>query len=248
MAAAGFRTEAGLPTVAGSPDWQEYQSRVGASAAAAALLAELLRIDLGSEPKASASLVVSGGSTPAVCFEFLSTTTLDWSKVTVLPSDERWVPPGHEDSNERLVRSTLLRGTAQAANFLPLYRPVADPAAALALIESDLASVKRPFSAVLLGMGEDGHFASLFPDFPGLGAALDPENPLNCVLVHSAASPHPRISLTLSAMLDSNHIVLLIFGEAKRRVLELSLADKGAFPAGAVLQQIRSPVTVIWAA
>ena len=234
-----------MPT---GPEWQEYPSRAEASAAAAALLAGLLRSDLELARVDSASLVVSGGSTPGPCFELLSGKALDWSKVTVLPSDERWVPAQHADSNERLVRETLLKGPASVAGFLRLYRSGVEPAGALSLIEADLEHLRQPFSAVLLGMGEDGHFASLFPDYPGLPQALETDSPASCVVVQTCASPHPRISLTLAALVNARHIALLIFGEAKRRVVEAALADTGDYPVAALLQQNRCPVTVMWSA
>ncbi len=105
----------------------------------------------------------------------------------------------------------------------------------------------QPFSASLLGMGEDGHFASLFPDFDGLQKALDPDNKAACTMVQTAGSPHLRISLTLSALLNSLHIVLLIFGEAKRLVFEAAKAGDSKYPIEALLHHSREPLTVIWA-
>jgi 6-phosphogluconolactonase len=96
-------------------------------------------------------------------------------------------------------------------------------------------------------MGEDGHFASLFPDFEDLEEALDPESRDQCVMVRTAGSPYLRISLTLSALLDSNSIVLLFFGQAKRRVFEAAAAGASNYPVAALLAQDTVPVTVIWA-
>ncbi len=96
-------------------------------------------------------------------------------------------------------------------------------------------------------MGEDGHFASLFPDFDGLQKALDPHDKSACTMVQTSGSPHLRISLTLSALLNCTHTVLLIFGEAKREVFEAASADGSAYPIGALLHEIHKPLTVIWA-
>jgi 6-phosphogluconolactonase len=115
------------------------------------------------------------------------------------------------------------------------------------VIGEDLALLKPVFSAVLLGMGEDGHFASLFPDFEGLQQALDPRSNTVCTLVETAGSPYRRISLTLAALLSSVHIVLLIFGDAKRGVFETAMRGGSALPVEALLRETRVPLTVVWA-
>jgi 6-phosphogluconolactonase len=231
----------------GSIDFQSYESRAEASAAAAELLAGLVRKKLSGSPIAQASLVVSGGSTPGPCFDLLSRKPLDWTRVTVMPSDERWVPADHPDSNERLIRSRLLQNRAAGGNILPLFRAGVEATQAPSLIQADLADTAQPFSAVLLGMGEDGHFASLFPDFEQLPAALEPETQEPCMVVQTASSPHLRISLTLSALLNSGHIVLLIFGAAKREVFETAKQGGSAYPVEALLHHSSAPLTVIWA-
>ena len=130
---------------------------------------------------------------------------------------------------------------------LSFFREGVDARQAPGLIEQDLQSLRRPFSATLLGMGEDGHFASLFPDFEGLQKALDPHGSAQCITVNTAGSPHLRISLTISALLDSTHIVLLIFGEAKRSVFEAANAGGTIYPIESLLHHARTPLTVIWA-
>ena len=227
------------------PTVLEYPDRQSASEAAAVRLAQSLaqQLDAGNR----ASLVVSGGSTPLECLQILSGAKLDWPRVTILPSDERWVPPDHADSNEGMIGRQLLRGTAASAHWLPFYRPNRDPEAAAAAISDDLLSLPRPFDAVLLGMGEDGHFASLFPDYMGLQAALDPASDRLCVPVQTKGSPHPRISLTLAALADSRGILLLMFGEAKRRVFDSALNGSRKYPVAALLSQKRAPVTALWA-
>ena len=233
--------------MSGAVELLTFESRNAASDAAAGLLAGLVKNALDSGPVTQASLVVSGGSTPGRCFELLSRAPLDWSRVTVVPSDERWVPADGADSNERLIRSRLLTGRAEAGSVLPFYRAGIEAAEALPLIERDLSRLQQPFCATLLGMGEDGHFASLFPDFDGLQMALDPGANEACALVRTAGSPHLRISLTLSALLNTRHTVLLIFGEAKRAVYAAALAGGSAYPAEALLRHARAPLTVIWA-
>lgn len=228
-------------------DFQTFENRSEASIAAANLLAELLRDSLKGDPQSKASLVVSGGSTPGPCFEHLSTEPLDWSRITVIPSDERWVPGSHPDSNELLVRSRLLRGKASPGKFLSFFREGIDADHAPSEIEPDLQVLDRPFSVSLLGMGQDGHFASLFPDYPGLEKALDPQGAPQCIVVQTVGSPHLRISLTLSALLDSKHIVLLIFGDEKRAVYEAASRGDSSYPIESLLQHSSVPLTVIWA-
>ena len=103
-------------------EFRSFESRADASVAAAELLASLIRKALTSTPAAQASLVVSGGTTPGPCFDLLSAEQLDWSRVTVLPSDERWVAADHPDSNERLIRERLLRGRAAEGKVLSFFR------------------------------------------------------------------------------------------------------------------------------
>ena len=233
--------------MSGLIEFRAFENRPEATTAAADLLVSLVGDVLDQSPDAKASLVVSGGSTPGPCFDLMSATPLDWSRVTVVPSDERWVPPEHADSNERLIRKRLLTNRATEGKILPLFRAATDASQAPLLIEKDLAGVVQPFSAVLLGMGEDGHFASLFPDFDGLQKALDLHDKTSSTMVQTAGSPHLRISLTLSALLNCSHTVLLIFGEAKREVFEAASAGGSAYPIEALLREIRKPMTVIWA-
>lgn len=231
----------------GTIEFRSFENRSAASAAAASLLAGLVRDALATGPRAQASLVVSGGSTPGPCFDLLSGESLDWSRVTVLPSDERWVPADEPDSNEGLIRKRLLRGRAETGKVLSFFRAGLDAEQAPRVIEQDLAQLAQPFSASLLGMGEDGHFASLFPDFDRLDEALDPDNPVACMMVKTAGSPHLRISLTLSALLNSVHTVMLIFGETKRLVFETAKTGGSTYPVEALLRETRKPLTVIWA-
>ena len=227
------------------PSFQEYANRATASRAAAELLDARLREDLGH--RASASLVVSGGTTPESCFDLLSAAALDWARVTIVPSDERWVPAGDPGSNEGLIRSRLLRANAAAARLLPLYRSGLGPAAAPAAVERDLRALAQPFSGVLLGMGADGHFASLFPDFEDLPQALDPDAKTQCVVVHTAGSPFLRISLTLAALVRTPQIALLFFGDEKRAAFEAAAGGDARLPVAALLAQEAVPVAVLWA-
>ena len=222
-----------------------FDSQEEASLAAAARIRDALSRRL--EYQSEASLVVSGGSTPARCFAALADTELDWANVHVLLSDERWVSPDDDASNERLVRSTLLQRHAAAARLMPMFDGGAQPAARREDLEAEIRTLPFPFACTLLGMGEDGHFASLFPDAGALQHGLDPESSDLCVVVETAASPYVRLSLTLAALSRSDEIVLLMFGEAKREVYERAKTLKNSLPVAHLLKQKRAPVHVYWA-
>ena len=222
-----------------------FDSRDDASVAAAERLGAALARRLALRP--AASLVVPGGTSPSRCFESLAGSELDWTRVHVILSDERWVPADDEDSNERLVRATLLTGHAAEALLLPAYRPGMDAAAGAAALDASLRLAPFPFAATLLGMGTDGHFASLFPDAANLDLGLDAESDRLAIAVDTAASPHPRISLTLAALSRSDEIVLLVFGEDKRAVLEQAQQKSSTLPVSRLLFQKRAPVRVYWA-
>jgi len=222
-----------------------YASRDEASDAAAARIGDALVSD--TDDGQSAAIVVSGGSTPGPAFQRLSRRELDWNRVTVTLSDERWVPADNPDSNEKMLRETLLQNAAAGANVLSLYNGNSDVGDAAIELADAFGQLPLPFSSVLLGMGEDGHFASLFPDFEGLSAAVDTENDAKFVAVQTVASPHPRISMTLSALLQSREIILLFFGESKRRVYEEAKQGNTSYPVEHLLAQSHVPVRVIWA-
>ncbi len=202
-----------------------------------------------------ASLVVPGGRTPAPVFEALAARDLPWASIAVTLSDERWVDAACADSNEHLLRETLLKDRAAGATFVPLKRAGADPNETLDAVAADVAAMPRPFDVVLLGMGADGHFASLFPGGPDLSAALDPAEG---TLVRAVTpdplpdnAPYPRISLTASALFDARSLILLATGEDKRQVLDA--AASGAVsqtdrPVRALFTQRRAPLTIFWSA
>jgi 6-phosphogluconolactonase len=195
-----------------------------------------------------ASLVVSGGKSPTRLFELLRAEELDWSAVCVALADERWVDPSDPASNEKLVRDVLLKGPAAKARFLGLKNAAPTPDMGAVSAWETFARVPRPFDAVVLGMGDDGHTASLFPGSPNLPSALNPAAVAGCVGMRSPVAPHPRLSLNLSALLDSRRIILLITGDAKWRTYLAACAPGPVqdMPVRAVLRQTRTPVEVMW--
>src|SRR5690606_21688291 len=180
--------------------------------AMAAAVAEALSSAI--DARGSASLVVSGGRSPIGFFECLSGQALDWSKVLVSLADERWVPVEHGDSNEGLVRRHLLRGNAARARFLGLYRPTPSLDEAATLADQALAELPQPIDVLVLGMGDDGHTASLFPDSPHLAAALQPDCPRRCLPMQAPSVPRQRLSMTLPLLASAHLSLLAIQGEA----------------------------------
>jgi 6-phosphogluconolactonase len=195
-----------------------------------------------------ASLVVSGGRSPVRLFEILRTQPLDWDHVCVALADERWVPPDDAASNERLVRDVLLKERAASARFLGLKNGAPTPDLGAVSAWETFARVPRPFDALILGMGDDGHTASLFPGSPNLPRALNPAAAAGCVGMWAPVAPQPRLSLNLTALLDSRRIVLLITGESKWRTFAAASAPGAVeeMPIRAVLRQARTPVDVVW--
>jgi len=195
-----------------------------------------------------ASLVVSGGRSPAKLFECLRTQAVDWSRVCVALADERWVDPSDADSNERLVRTELLKDRAAAARFKGLKNAAATPDQGADSAWKTFAEVPRPFDMVVLGMGDDGHTASLFPGSPNLQRALDESVDAGCIGMRSPTAPKERLSLNLAALLDSRRIVILITGESKWRTYTAASQDGAVeqMPVRAVLRQRRVPLEVIW--
>ena len=196
--------------------------------------------------RASASLVVSGGRTPRPLLENLARRTLPWAQIYVTLADERWVDPSSNDSNEAMVRETLLNDEAAAANFIPLKNPAGDPLEGQKFCNESILNMPRPFDLVVLGMGEDGHTASLFPEVAG--RALDPGSEEYCLPVYPQHAPHARMSLTARAILDSRRIVLHISGEKKWQVYQqaLTAGPTEQLPIRLILHQDRVPVDVYW--
>lgn len=194
-----------------------------------------------------ASLVLSGGSTPKPLFKYLSTKPLDWQKVVVSLADERWVPFEHEDSNERLVKENLFKGHAAEAQFCSLYDSTSNSAEQGVTVIADRLSesLKPPITVLVLGMGTDGHTASLFPNTDGLDQAMALDNPDSVQIMRPEVSPHARITMTRRMLLDSEHRYLHITGQGKKDLLDQIIAPSGPkLPIAGFLDQ--PPITVYW--
>jgi 6-phosphogluconolactonase len=196
-----------------------------------------------------ASLVVSGGRTPVGFFEQLRTQPIEWRRVSIALADERWVDPNDGASNEKMVREFLLQDRASEARFAGLKNAAPSPDLGAVSAWETFARIPRPFDVLMLGMGDDGHTASLFPRSPNLRVALDPAAAAGCVGMRAPSAPQPRLSLNLSALLDSRRIIFLLQGEAKLKTYDSAIGPGPTeeMPVRAVLRQGRVPVEVAWA-
>ena len=213
-----------------------------------AALAAQVTVDLEAavSERGQASLVVSGGRTPRPLLEALAERDLPWSRVHVTLADERWVDLDSPDSNEAMLRQSLLQKKAAAARFVPLKNDAPDPEQGAAECAAALAAMPRPFDLVLLGMGGDGHTASLFPGVAG--KALDRQCPDICRAVYPQTAPHPRMTLTASALLKSRKLVLHFTGDDKLEVYRQALEEDPVdeLPVRVVLRQTQVPVELWW--
>lgn len=199
--------------------------------------------------RGTASLAVSGGSTPKAFFRALSAETVAWDKVVVTLVDERFVPPSSDRSNHGLVAANLLQGAAAAARFVPLYSDVAtvDDAAEAATVAT--AGISNPFDVAIVGMGNDGHTASFFPGGSRLAEALDAGTPRGVITMEAEGAGEARLTFTFSALQDARLLVLHIEGEGKRQVLSAaeSDGDEQDMPIRAILRRAKTPLSIYWA-
>jgi 6-phosphogluconolactonase len=201
----------------------------------------------GIEENGRASLVVSGGRTPADLFKALSKAHLEWDKIDISLADERWVDNSDDASNEKMLRAKLLINNAANANFVALKTQHGDAEDAVLTCTDNLQQMRTPFDVLILGMGEDGHTASLFPCSEQIAQGLDLESGNTFIAVQPTTAPNQRMSLTLPAILNSNQIFLHLTGESKKDVLNTVLSDDDALvmPIRAVINN--ADVELLWA-
>lgn len=204
-------------------------------------VAEALQHDLNHQERAL--LVVSGGSTPVPFFRALAARELPWERVEVTLADERWVAMEHADSNARLVGHHLLQGPAAAATFVSLTTHDPTPEQGVAEVAERIMALAWPASAVVLGMGGDGHTASLFPDSPELSLALTTAEPAVAI---RAPGQLPRLTLSGDRLHRALRHFLHITGGDKRDTLVRALAgdDPRELPIRAFLS---CPLAIYWA-
>ncbi len=208
-------------------DWFEFPDRDALAAALGARIGE--RLAEAIDARKQASLVVSGGRTPVRLFGALSKLPLNWSSIHVLPADERWVDEQEAASNVGLIRRELVRDESGQM-----------------VAEARVAEVGFPLDVVVLGMGNDGHTASLFPDAPELAGVLDSDHA--CEVVRPPSQPTARMTLTPVALNNARYQFLHIEGEDKRETFERAIADRDveAMPVRTVLFDRGPRLQVYW--
>lgn len=189
-----------------------------------------------------ASLCVPGGTTPGPIFDTLSGVDLDWSRIAVFLSDERWVPESSPRSNTRLLRDRLIRGRAAAAQVIPIHAETGQPEDRIEALAEGLRP-HLPISVLLLGMGADMHTASLFPGADHLDRALAADAPILMALRAEAAG-EPRISLTAPVLKSAFRTHIVIRGAEKRAAVERAM---DLSPLEAPVRVVLDHATVHWA-
>lgn len=193
-----------------------------------------------------ASLAVSGGSTPLPFFQALSHNALDWSRVDVVLVDERWVEETDEASNTRLVKENLLQNNAAAARFFSLKQAGATPEDGLAAANAELAALTRPLDVLILGMGNDGHTASLFPDAPELAHALSLEGRETLAAMTPPSQAHQRITLTYAFMHRARFVALHLKGDDKLDTLKKALSEPGGMFTMPIRGFLKPGLQIFW--
>lgn len=171
-----------------------------------------------------ASLLLSGGSTPAPTYKLLSNTSLDWKNVKVGLVDERWVPDTHAASNAKLAKESLLLNAASDAEFIPMFNGAVTAEDGQEALEKAYAPFESP-DVVVLGMGPDGHTASWFPESNGLDDAMAEDQSSIVKAIDASgcavAGDHTdRMTITLPVTVRAKTILLLMNGTSKREVFE----------------------------
>ena len=184
---------------------------------------------------AESTFIVSGGSSPVQIFKDLSAMEAKWSDINISLVDDRVVDINHEDSNEKLVKELLIKDKAKDASFISICNQ-----------PNDLLTLKRPFNVMLLGMGEDGHFASLFPKLIQTNPEyFDLKSEPEIFFTDPMGSPcHKRASMNLSMILESKNIFLLVSSEKKLEVLNQAKSDK-SLPLFYLLNQKKTEIKII---
>lgn len=200
------------------------------------------------DEKGKASLLVSGGSTPKPLFEKLSKAVFVWDKVSIGLCDERWIDTSREESNEHFVKKYLLKDEVAKANFIGMYEEDIDIYAAQKVCSEKMQKILYPFDVLILGMGNDAHTASLFPENQKLEEAFDPKNKNFCIAIEPMTAPFLRMSLTLRAILSAKKIYIHFEGKEKIAVYKevITGEDMYMMPIRSVLNQDIKEIEVFY--
>jgi 6-phosphogluconolactonase len=225
-----------------------YPDAAALAEAMAGLLEDSIRS--GISQRGQAILALAGGRTPFPVYRRLAEAKLDWRHVPLLATDERWVDHDHLASNTREIRAAF--AVATGVRVLPLTPVAPGPNASARHARTMLAAFSGPFDTVLLGIGTDGHFASLFPGAAELQNGLDPANPEDALVVHPEPlppeAPYPRITLSVSRLLRTRRLMLAATGAAKHVILDRAKArsEPAALPISALLHDASAQVEIHW--
>ncbi|MAK59533.1 MAG: 6-phosphogluconolactonase [Ponticaulis sp.] len=228
------------------PELEVYASRDEALMVLAEAIEQGIQNVLLAKPEAR--ILLSGGSTPAPAYRALAARDIDWSSVTIGLVDDRWVPPDHPASNEKLIRENLLAAGASEANFVPMKSPEALPQGSMNEVSAAY-EIFMQADVVVLGMGPDGHTASWFPRAKGLDGALSESTTQPVVAIDASGSPvagdYPlRATVTLPVIKNAKQVILLITGEEKREVWQNAEAG---LPIHQAYKVRKNDIRSIWA-
>lgn len=203
------------------------------------------------ELREHASWAVSGGSTPQPLFETMSVADLPWSKIIIALVDERWVPTNHDRSNAAFVKRHLLKDNAAEAQFIPMRNDADASSCSADFANEQYAKMSLPFDRILLGMGGDGHTASLFPGADGLEEAMEADSDLICAAITAKRSDITgdeleRITLTAAEICRARTIDLMITGEDKMRVFKEAMVVESNYPIGRLMRMAPEKFEIYW--
>ncbi len=228
--------------------WHEFASREQFNQAVVQRLADTLQS--ASLSQKNILLGVSGGSTPMPIYQALAQKELAWNRVKLLLVDERWVPNNNADSNERNIRNAFSANAQAEKNIIGLWSNKTNLESAAIAADQKLAAMNDVMDAVVLGMGEDGHFASLFPSSLNFDAAISNQGSRFILPISPmpANVPHSRLSMSLAYIQRAKRIILAITGEKKKLVLQQAIAegDVHHLPIAALFKANSSAVEIYW--
>ncbi|QOL24854.1 6-phosphogluconolactonase [Thalassotalea sp. LPB0316] len=226
--------------------FNEFKTRTALDEKLAEHIGNILAQGVAANGKAS--IAVSGGSTPKGLFEKLANMDLPWQNITVTLADERWVDFESSDSNTRLVHENLLQAKAKAATFFHIKQGDELTESVLAQLNQQAQAQVLPFDVLILGMGEDGHTASLFPCSAEIAQGFA-EDAQPLLAVQPTTAPHQRISFSFAHLANAKNTILHICGDSKKAVLDQALANKNhlEMPIRAFLHSDKITTEIFWA-